>query len=78
MSTILVLRANELDRVMCMVRDCFWDDLPSGIEPTAHSRNITEEECFRGRSKASMRGEQSAAAAAFQALEGNGAPQASQ
>ena len=53
----MVLRDNELDRILCMVRDCFWDDLPDGMEQPRYARNISEAECFRGRSKSFMKGE---------------------
>ena len=39
------------------VRDCFWDDLPDGMEQPRYARNVSEAECFRGRSKSFMKGE---------------------
>ena len=39
------------------MRDCFWDDLPDGMEQPRYARNVSEAECFRGRSKSFMKGE---------------------
>ena len=50
---------SPLPPLLCLlqVRDCFWDDLPAGMEQPRYARNVSEAECFRGRSKSFMKGE---------------------